>query len=153
MQLLFEFEDYAMIGDCKTAALVGPERLVLRTPASLYGDDLKTVGEFTVEAGQSVPFVLSYGPSFQNPPPADRSFPCAGAYGSVLAPMERSVSGCRPWTSVNVAHHIEGFDLRSDGRNCRRGHDLADLSAWAGCGTGIIAIAGCATRRSRSWPS
>ena len=51
-------------------AIAGPERLVLRTPAALYGEDLKTVGEFTVEAGQSVPFVLSYGPSFQSPPPA-----------------------------------------------------------------------------------
>ena len=50
-------------------AIAGPERLVLRTPASLYGEDLKTVGEFTVEAGQSIPFVLSYGSSFQSPPP------------------------------------------------------------------------------------
>ena len=56
-------------GDGTINAIVGPERLVLRTPAALYGDDFKTVGEFTVEAGQSVPFVLSYGPSFQNPPP------------------------------------------------------------------------------------
>ena len=56
-------------GDGAMDAIVGPERVVLRTPAALYGDDLKTVGEFTVEAGQSVPFVLSYGPSFQNPPP------------------------------------------------------------------------------------
>ncbi len=55
-------------GDGAMDAIVGPERVVLRTPAALYGDDLKTVGEFTVEAGQSVPFVLSYGPSFQNPP-------------------------------------------------------------------------------------
>src|SRR6266852_7792577 len=50
-------------------AIAGPERLVLRTPASLYGEDLKTVGEFAVEAGASVPFVLSYGASFQDPPP------------------------------------------------------------------------------------
>ena len=49
-------------------AIAGPERLVLRTPAVLYGEDLKTVGEFTVEAGQSIPFVLSYGSSFQSPP-------------------------------------------------------------------------------------
>ena len=53
-------------------AIAGPGRLVLRTPASLSGEDLKTVGEFTVEAGQSIPFVLSYGSSFQNqPPPID----------------------------------------------------------------------------------
>jgi hypothetical protein len=40
-----------------------------RPTAALYGEDLKTVGEFTVEAGQSIPFVLSYGSSFQSPPP------------------------------------------------------------------------------------
>jgi GH15 family glucan-1,4-alpha-glucosidase len=48
-------------------AIAGPERIVLRTSASLYGEDLKTVGEFTVSASQSVPFVLSYGPSFESP--------------------------------------------------------------------------------------
>jgi GH15 family glucan-1,4-alpha-glucosidase len=52
-------------------AIAGPERLVLRTPAALYGEDLKTVGELTVEAGQLIPFVLSYGSSFQTPPPID----------------------------------------------------------------------------------
>lgn len=36
-------------------AIVGPERLVLRTSAALYVDDLKAVGEFTVDSGQSVP--------------------------------------------------------------------------------------------------
>src|SRR5262245_3622898 len=48
-------------------AIAGPERLVLRTPIALRGEDLRTVAEFTVEAGQSVPFVLSYGASFQSP--------------------------------------------------------------------------------------
>jgi len=49
-----------------------PERVVLRTPAPLRGEDLKTVGEFTVAAGETIPFVLSYGPSHQPlPPPVD----------------------------------------------------------------------------------
>jgi GH15 family glucan-1,4-alpha-glucosidase len=51
-------------------AIAGPERLLLRTPVALHGEDLRTVGEFAVEAGQSVPFVLSYGASFQDRPPA-----------------------------------------------------------------------------------
>jgi GH15 family glucan-1,4-alpha-glucosidase len=51
-------------------AIAGPERLVLRTPAALYNEDIKTVGEFTVEASHSVPFVLSHGTSFQSPPRA-----------------------------------------------------------------------------------
>jgi GH15 family glucan-1,4-alpha-glucosidase len=51
-------------------AIAGPERLVLRTPATLHGEDLKTVGEFTIETGQSIPFVLSYGASFERLPAA-----------------------------------------------------------------------------------
>jgi GH15 family glucan-1,4-alpha-glucosidase len=38
--------------------------------AALYREDLKTFGDFTVKAGQSVPFILSYGSSFQSPPPS-----------------------------------------------------------------------------------
>src|SRR5262249_23477446 len=51
-------------------AIGGPERVVLRPPVSLRGEDLKTVGEFTVSAGETIPFVLSYGPSHQPLPPA-----------------------------------------------------------------------------------
>ena len=58
------------LGDGTIDAIAGPERLALRTPAALYGEDLKTVGEFTVVAGEAVPFVLSYGSSSQSPPPA-----------------------------------------------------------------------------------
>src|SRR5262249_48923919 len=49
-------------------AIAGPERLVVRTPARLYGEDLRTVGEFVVEAGETVPFVLSPGRSFESLP-------------------------------------------------------------------------------------
>jgi GH15 family glucan-1,4-alpha-glucosidase len=69
-------------------AIAGPERLVLRTPAALYGEDLKTVGEFTVEAGQPVPFVLSRGPSFQSPPPAINPFDA----------LERTEAFWRQWS-------------------------------------------------------
>jgi GH15 family glucan-1,4-alpha-glucosidase len=81
-------------------AIAGPERLVLRTPAALYDEDLKTVGEFRIEAGQSVPFVLSYGPSCQSPPRAIDPF-------DALARTEafwRQWSGCcpdvGPWTEA-----------------------------------------------------
>ena len=49
-------------------AIAGPERLVLRSPAALRGEDLQTVGEFSVTAGDCIPFVLSYGSSFRDPP-------------------------------------------------------------------------------------
>jgi GH15 family glucan-1,4-alpha-glucosidase len=57
------------LDDGSINAIAGPERVVLRTPVTLYGEDLRTVGEFAVEAEQSIPFVLSYGSSFQSPPP------------------------------------------------------------------------------------
>ena len=53
------------IDDGAINAIAGPERLVLRTPAALYGEDLKTVGEFTVAAGESVPFVLPTATRFK----------------------------------------------------------------------------------------
>jgi GH15 family glucan-1,4-alpha-glucosidase len=56
------------IEDSTIEAIAGPEQIVLRTWAELYGQDLKTVGEFVVDAGQLVPFVLSYGRSFESPP-------------------------------------------------------------------------------------
>jgi GH15 family glucan-1,4-alpha-glucosidase len=50
-------------------AIAGPEMAVLRTPVHLHGRNFITVGEFTVDAGQVVPFVLSYGESQSPPPP------------------------------------------------------------------------------------
>jgi GH15 family glucan-1,4-alpha-glucosidase len=50
------------------SAIGGPDRVILRSPAPLRGEDHRTVGEFTVAAGETVPFVLSYGPSHVPPP-------------------------------------------------------------------------------------
>jgi GH15 family glucan-1,4-alpha-glucosidase len=50
--------------DPRTLRIVcGPDMVVLRTAVPLRGEDLKTVGEFTVSAGELVPFVLTYGAS------------------------------------------------------------------------------------------
>jgi GH15 family glucan-1,4-alpha-glucosidase len=69
-------------------AIAGPERLVLRTPAELYGEDLKTIGEFTLQAGEAVPFVLSFGSSSQAPPAAIDAF----------AALERTETSWRQWS-------------------------------------------------------
>ena len=76
------------LDDGGISAIAGPERLVLRTPAALHGEDLKTIGEFAVEVGQSVPFVLSYGPSFQNHPPEVDAFDA----------LERTEAFWREWS-------------------------------------------------------
>ena len=47
----------------------GPEMVVLRTPAAIEGRDMHTVAEFTVAAGERVPFTLSHGASHLPAPP------------------------------------------------------------------------------------
>jgi GH15 family glucan-1,4-alpha-glucosidase len=49
-------------------AIAGPDLVVLRTKAPLEGQDLMTISEFTVVAGQSVEFVMTYGASHRNVP-------------------------------------------------------------------------------------
>src|SRR5262245_54604305 len=49
-------------------AIAGPDMLALNTPVALHGEGLKTVGEFTVQAGETVPFILTYVASHVTPP-------------------------------------------------------------------------------------
>ena len=51
-------------------AIAGPDMAVLRTPVELRGENLKTVADFTVSEGDTIPFVLTYGPSHRPPPEA-----------------------------------------------------------------------------------
>jgi GH15 family glucan-1,4-alpha-glucosidase len=44
-------------------AICGQDMTVLRTPVETRGEDLTTVADFEVGEGETVPFVLTYGPS------------------------------------------------------------------------------------------
>jgi GH15 family glucan-1,4-alpha-glucosidase len=44
-------------------AICGQDMTVLRTPVETRGEDLTTVADFEVSAGETIPFVLTYGPS------------------------------------------------------------------------------------------
>ena len=59
------------LADGSLRAIAGPDQLVLRTPVAIGGVDHRTVGEFTIAEGQSVPFALSYRPSHLPPPDPD----------------------------------------------------------------------------------
>ena len=60
------------LDDGTLRAIAGPDMVVLRTPIELIGRELTHRGEFTVSAGDQVPFVLSYAPSHGPlPPPID----------------------------------------------------------------------------------
>jgi GH15 family glucan-1,4-alpha-glucosidase len=49
-------------------AVAGPDAVYLDTPAPLRGEHLRTLSEFTVGAGQRVPFVLTWAPSHMRRP-------------------------------------------------------------------------------------
>jgi GH15 family glucan-1,4-alpha-glucosidase len=82
------------------SAVAGPDMAVLRTPVALRGEDFTTVGEFAVGAGETVPFVLSYGPSHQPPP---RPIDPEQALADTEAFWRRWSSRCAqagPWTET-----------------------------------------------------
>jgi GH15 family glucan-1,4-alpha-glucosidase len=54
--------------DHALSAIAGPDALVLHTGVELHGEGLTTIGEFTVAAGERVPFVLLWHPSYEPAP-------------------------------------------------------------------------------------
>lgn len=59
------------LDDGTRRAVAGPDMVLLRTAVPLRGEDLKTLSEFTVNAGETVPFALAYAPSHLPPPTAE----------------------------------------------------------------------------------
>ncbi len=55
--------------DQALSATAGPDTLRLVTPVELRGEGMKTVAEFTVHEGETVPFVLSWHRSHYAPEP------------------------------------------------------------------------------------
>src|SRR5687768_5272402 len=49
-------------------AVAGPDALCFRTPVEVRGENLTTVSEVSVEAGERIPFVLTWFPSHEAPP-------------------------------------------------------------------------------------
>ncbi|MDE2329925.1 MAG: glycoside hydrolase family 15 protein [Bradyrhizobium sp.] len=49
-------------------AICGPDLIVLRTEVQTRGEDMTTVADFEVGEGETVPFVLTYGPSHLDAP-------------------------------------------------------------------------------------
>lgn len=54
------------------SAVAGPDLLVLDTSVEMHGEGLTTIAEFDVEAGEEIPFTLTWYPSHEKPcPPID----------------------------------------------------------------------------------
>lgn len=63
-------------------AIAGPDAVQIRTPVPLTGKDFSTFGEFTVAAGETVPFLFSYGPSHR---PGGEDQDCVALLGKTEA--------------------------------------------------------------------
>jgi GH15 family glucan-1,4-alpha-glucosidase len=54
--------------DHARVAIAGPDALCFRTPVEVRGENLTTVSEVSVKAGERIPFVLTWFPSHEEPP-------------------------------------------------------------------------------------
>ncbi|MDQ3385789.1 MAG: glycoside hydrolase family 15 protein [Actinomycetota bacterium] len=60
--------------DRRISAVGGPDALCFDTPVEVHGEGMSSVAEFEVAAGDEVPFVLTWHPSHEPPPPAINPF-------------------------------------------------------------------------------
>src|ERR671919_255429 len=73
MQLIIRFDYGSVVPWVRRVedgirAVSGPDTLMLKTPVALHGAGFRTEAEFTVSAGQRVPFVLMWHPSHEPEP-------------------------------------------------------------------------------------
>ena len=122
MELVIRF-DYGWVvpwvqqTDDGIRAIAGPDTLVLSTPVKLRGEELTTVADFSVSAGESVPFVLAWHASHETVsdiPDAEE------AIRSTEAWWKEWSSQCNykgPWREavMRLAGRAQGFDVRTDG--------------------------------------
>jgi len=81
-------------------AIAGPHMVVLRSSVPVRGEDLRTVSEFTVDAGKTLHFSLKYASSFERAPSAATP---NSALRKTEAFWRRWISRCKyhgPWAEV-----------------------------------------------------
>ncbi len=83
-------------------AVAGPDMVVLRTPVRLKGENMHTVGEFTVAAGEMVPFLLSYGPSHLPIPEPLAPQPALDATEAYWRGWSAKCRSAGPWSDAVV---------------------------------------------------
>src|SRR4051794_24526245 len=128
MELVLRFE-YGVIvpwtrrlEDGRLTAVAGPDRVTLRAPVELRGEDLRTVAEFAVAAGEEVPFALTWSPSYRPiPAPADAgdTLEEATAGWKAWAASYRP-EGSGEWSAVSTRSATVSEVVRWRFRNCVR---------------------------------
>ncbi len=114
------------IDDTTMRAIAGPDMVVLHSPVRMHGENFKTVGDFTVAAGEKVSFSLSYALSHLEVPKPIR---CRSAFeqnGKILDRLGRQEQNLMPLGRGGgaLADHAEGAHLRADRRHGGGAHDV-----------------------------
>jgi GH15 family glucan-1,4-alpha-glucosidase len=83
-------------------AVAGPDRLVLRTSVNLVPKGRTHLGEFTVEAGETIDFTLSYGISYEDVPRAIDPFLALERTEQHWEAWARSFEGGEHWPEAVI---------------------------------------------------
>jgi hypothetical protein len=134
------------------SAVAGPDALALRSPIQTRGEDLTTVAEFAVGAGEPGAVRAHLARLVRAGAACDRCSPRRRGDRDVVARVVESVRvrGRVPRRRRAFPHRAEGPHVRADRRHRRRGDDVPPGAAGMSAELGLPATAGCATRRSRS---
>jgi GH15 family glucan-1,4-alpha-glucosidase len=99
MELIVRFEYGAIVPwvsrveDGRLRMVAGPDELVLAAPVETYGEDLRTVADFTVEEGKTLGFALSWTPSHR---PLPARFDATAAVDDIARRWSRWSSTYKP---------------------------------------------------------
>ncbi len=86
--------------DGRRSFIVGPHRVILSSPVPLRGEQLTTVGEFEVRAGETIAFALSYCASYEALPAASDAASALRATGGFWRRWISQSSGAGEYTDT-----------------------------------------------------
>jgi GH15 family glucan-1,4-alpha-glucosidase len=78
-------------------AVAGPDAVELVTPVPLYGEDMRTIAEFEVREGETVPFTLAYHPLHREP----------NFIGDTGMRLKRTMAWWHEWTRISRLSEFE----------------------------------------------
>lgn len=83
-------------------AIAGPNMLVLSSPVSHHGENKKRIAEFTVSAGDKVPFVLTHAPSYSPVPKSPDPFKALDDTEKYWRKWSSACKGAGKWSEATL---------------------------------------------------